>query len=91
MPIRTVLLLTDEPVIAVGLRGLIEGSDNLLLKPRSFDTENLDDCLREARPNVVLISWNENLSLSCRWRRKTQPFWRVKNGQQVGYGMTIAG
>jgi DNA-binding NarL/FixJ family response regulator len=60
---RIVLPLTDEPVVAAGLRSLIEGSDSALLEPLSFDTENLGERLREARPHVVLISWNENLSL----------------------------
>jgi DNA-binding NarL/FixJ family response regulator len=62
---RIVLPLTDEPVIAAGLRSLIQGSDSALLEPLSFDTENLAERLREARPDVVLISWNDNLSLAA--------------------------
>jgi DNA-binding NarL/FixJ family response regulator len=60
---QIVLPLTDEPIIAAGLRSLIGGSDSILLEPLSFDTENLGERLREARPNVVLISWNGDLSL----------------------------
>jgi DNA-binding NarL/FixJ family response regulator len=60
---RNVLPLTDELVFAAGLRSLLEGSDSALLEPLSFDTENLAERLREARPDVVLISWNDNLNL----------------------------
>jgi DNA-binding NarL/FixJ family response regulator len=33
--------------------------------PPSFDTETLAKRLREARPDVVLISWNDNLNLGA--------------------------
>ena len=62
---RIVLPLTDEPVVAAGLRSLIEGSDSALLEPLSFDSENLAKRLCEARPDVVLISWNDNLNLGA--------------------------
>jgi DNA-binding NarL/FixJ family response regulator len=60
---RIVLPLTDEPVVAAGLRSLLEGSDSILLEPLSFDTESLAERLREVAPDVVLISWNDDLSL----------------------------
>jgi len=25
----------------------------------------------------------------CRWRRKTEPFWRVKRSQRMGYAMAF--
>jgi DNA-binding NarL/FixJ family response regulator len=62
---RNILPLTDEPVVAAGLLSLLEGSDSVLLEPLSFDTENLAERLSEARPDVVLISWNEDLSLAA--------------------------
>jgi DNA-binding NarL/FixJ family response regulator len=62
---RTVLLLTDEPVVAAGLRCLIEGSNNVLLDPMSLDSENLGERLRVAGPDLVLITWNQDLSLTA--------------------------
>ena len=61
---RIVLPLTDEPVVAAGFRSLIEGSSNVILDPLSFDTENLGERLREAGPDVVLLTWNQDLSLT---------------------------
>jgi DNA-binding NarL/FixJ family response regulator len=60
---RIVLPLTDEPVVAAGLRSLIAGSDNVLLEPLSFDTETFAERLREVSPDVLLISWNDDLRL----------------------------
>jgi DNA-binding NarL/FixJ family response regulator len=62
---RTVMPITDEPVVAEGFRRLIEGSGYLLLNPLSFDTQNLSERLLEARPHVVLLNWNPDLSLTA--------------------------
>jgi DNA-binding NarL/FixJ family response regulator len=60
---RIVFLLTDEPVVAAGLRSLLQGSDNALLEPLSFDAEKVAERLREVAPDVVLMNWNDDLSL----------------------------
>ena len=58
-------------------------------KPLLDDPQGRDLCPSGKSARNLMA--NGNGSGRCRWRRKTQPFWRVKNGQQVGYGMTIAG
>jgi DNA-binding NarL/FixJ family response regulator len=62
---RIVLPVTDEPVIAEGIRCLIEGSGNVLLEPLRFDAENLPERALQAGPDVVLINWNKDLSLTA--------------------------
>jgi DNA-binding NarL/FixJ family response regulator len=46
------------------LRSLTQGSSNVLLEPISLDTEDLGERLREAGPDVVLITWNQDLRLT---------------------------
>jgi DNA-binding NarL/FixJ family response regulator len=61
---RIVLTVTDEPVIAEGFRSLCKGSDNLFLDPLSFDTEDLVERVLRARPEIVLVNWNRDLSVA---------------------------
>ncbi len=62
---RTVLHITDEPVVAEGFRRLIEGAGNLHFVPVSFNTKSLRERLLEAQPHVVLVSWNQDLNLTA--------------------------
>jgi len=62
---RIIVLIADEPIVVEGFRTLLAESGNLLLEPLAFETEGLAGRVARMQPDIVLVNWHRDLSLTA--------------------------
>src|SRR5438270_11599542 len=55
----TIALITDQPVLAEGLRSLLDGSGHILLEPAVSQSDRLAEAVNQMNVDVVLLDWNK--------------------------------